>query len=90
MEAYCVNCQTKCEIRNPAPVTSPWQLSVGSMKAASPAPASGPFARVLARSGMDAYDLVPVGRLLVGVSGPHEKRVLEEAPDELHADPETS
>jgi hypothetical protein len=48
------------------------------------------FARVLARSGIEADDLVPVGRLLVGVSGPHEERVVEEAPDELHADWETS
>gem|GEM_PF-5528329 len=44
------------------------------------------FAWVPARSGMDADDFVPVGRLLVGVSGPQEERVVEEAPDDLHAD----
>ena len=47
------------------------------------------FTPVLAQSGLDAYDLAPVGRVLVGVCGPHEKRVIEEAPDELHADRET-
>ncbi len=30
-----------------------------------------------------------IGGLLAGVSGPHEERVIEEAPDELHADLET-
>ena len=45
---------------------------------------------VLAQSGMDADDLVPVGRLLVAVSGPHEERIVEKAPDELHADWKTS
>ena len=39
---------------------------------------------------MDADDIVPVGRLLIGVSGPHEERVVEEAPDELHANWETN
>ena len=48
-----------------------------------------PLSWVLAPSGIDADDLVPVGRLLVGVSGPHEERVVEEAPDKLHADWET-
>jgi hypothetical protein len=38
---------------------------------------------------MDADDLVPVGRVLVGVGGPHEERIVEETPDELHADRET-
>src|SRR6266705_6707996 len=41
------------------------------------------------RSGVDADDLVPVGRVLVGVGGPHEERIVEETPDELHADRET-
>jgi hypothetical protein len=49
----------------------------------------GPFASVLARSGLDANDRVAVGRVLVGVRDPHEERVVEETPDELHADGET-
>ena len=43
----------------------------------------------LSRSGMDADDLVPVDRVLVGVGDPHEERIVEEAPDELHADRQT-
>ncbi len=38
---------------------------------------------VLAQSGFDSDYLIPVGRLLVGVGGPHEKRVVKEPPDEL-------
>ena len=72
-----------------------WYLqchSNGALQAVGfqPPAASGPFAPVLARSGMDADNLIPVGRLLVGVSGPHEERVVKEAPYELHADRETS
>src|SRR4029450_8679166 len=48
----------------------------------------GPVAPVLARSGLDADDRVPVGCMLVGVCDPHEEWVAEEAPDELHADGE--
>src|ERR671923_943250 len=49
----------------------------------------GPFAPALTRSGLDADDLIPVGRVLVGVRDPHEERGVEAAPDELHADGET-
>jgi hypothetical protein len=42
----------------------------------------------LARSGLNADDLAPVGRVLVGVRDPHQERVVEEAPDELHANRE--
>ena len=48
----------------------------------------GPFATVLTRSGLDADNRVPVGRVLVG-GDPGEERVVEETPDELHADWET-
>src|SRR5881397_4177737 len=48
-----------------------------------------PLAPGFPRSGTDADDLVPVGRVLVGVGGPHEERIVEETPDELHADRET-
>src|SRR5437879_2352945 len=37
-------------------------------------------------SSADADDLAPVGRVLVGVCDPHQERIVEEAPDELHAD----
>ena len=37
----------------------------------------------------DADDPVPVGRMLVGVRDPHEERIVEKPPDELHADRET-
>ncbi len=50
----------------------------------------GQVLRCLARSGIDADDLVPVRRLLVGVGGPHEEWVVEKAADELHAHWETS
>src|SRR6516162_9953486 len=40
------------------------------------------------RSGLDADDRVPVSRVLVGIRDPHEERVVEEAPNELHADGE--
>src|SRR5689334_2712667 len=41
------------------------------------------------RSDLDADDRLPVARVLVGVRDSHEQRVVEEAPDELHADRET-
>src|SRR5215831_9811201 len=40
-------------------------------------------------SGVDADDGVPVGRVLVGIRDPHQERIVEEAPHELHADRET-
>src|SRR5262245_65606746 len=39
--------------------------------------------------GVDTDDLAPIGRVLVGVGDPHQERIVEEAPDELHADRET-
>ena len=30
---------------------------------------------VLTKSGIDAYNIVPIGRLLVGLCGPHKERV---------------
>src|SRR5438093_2263891 len=48
-----------------------------------------PLLPVFPWSGADADDLAPVGRVLVGVCDPHEERIVEEAPDELHADRET-
>src|SRR6185436_19831913 len=39
-------------------------------------------------SGADADDRVPVGRVLVGIRDPHEERIVEKAPHELHADRE--
>src|SRR5712691_6643660 len=49
----------------------------------------GPRGHFTTHSGLDADDRVPVSRVLVGVRDPHEERVVEEAPDELHADRET-
>src|SRR5262245_30921629 len=38
------------------------------------------------RSGVDADDRVPVGGVLIGIRDPHEDRIVDEAPNELHAD----
>src|SRR5262245_43635288 len=45
---------------------------------------------LVARSGLDADDLVPVDRVLIDVRDPHQERVVEEAPNELHADGKAS
>src|SRR5688572_18981358 len=51
--------------------------------------ASATVSRIFPRSRTHADDLVPVGRVLVRVGDPHEERIVEEAPHELHADRKT-
>src|SRR5688500_11239535 len=73
-------------MRSKAPGALGPAANAGNVGGGGRCDARGCCAPVRTLSSLDADDRVPVSRMLIGVRDPHEERIVEEAPDELHAD----